>query len=343
MMNRKNTYCIYCEEKIGENTLICPHCNSYFPRTSWTKIVTLLIGLAIKFIIPILIISITIYQCNSAKKEKTKATEARQLADSAIIEVNNHIAEIKRFQSEQMKIDEECFFKFFIAEENWDYLPLSSALILNGSDYGNIYSNLVFINNAARRKHPVNNNNLQKYYFDLFEIAFFNWYLNEFSYKWSDVKIDNPALIKSNIIKKQITNNSLLETLNSKIDTWFLPPDSEIRIIQDNPIDTLPFQIPIEVHSTKIVIENRNFIFSIKFSNSLGFGKLERHDLKEAKVFSYFKTNNIWVENIKIEFTANFTAEYCLDEITLKEYAWINMLIEKFKNDYDWKLVKSDL
>lgn len=344
-MEKEKTYCNFCKKKIENKALICPHCNSYFPRARnsiWSWIIVIF-GIIIKLIIPFIIITITVYQCDSAQKEKNSAIEARQLADTALINVNNHIDEIRRFQALQMKIEDEAEFKIFISKPDWNYKSLSSALIRSGSSYGSIYSNMLFLNNAAQQGGEINDKNVQKYYFDLFEVAFLNWYFKEFSKKWNDFNIINPTLVKSNMIKNQLSINKCLRALDSEIDTWFLPSDCELIISQKYPIDTMPFQIPIEVHSTSITIKNQNFNFSIIFSNSLGFGKVEKSDFEESVIYSYIPNDNIWVQTIKVEFLAEIIPKNCLSENTQLEYNWIKEFIHRFKNDFDWRLVRSDL
>jgi len=359
----KKTKCVYCGKEIDEDIVICPDCGSYYPSKHKLQRLFFGIGCIIKFIIPIMIIAITIYQLKLACNEKSEASEAKNIAKETREDLDNRIKDIKIFQANQLNIDEHSTFIFITTTEG-DYISLYKFFILKSSDYGIAYMNTNWLYLNTNSKELISNNSLQRYYFDLFEISFFNWYLETHRGNWYvDIspyrnvlgrggrlsytleKPDslNSTIISSEVIRNQLEKNICLPSLESSIGTWILPPNSTFKTYREFVPDTMPYDHLVEKHEREIVINNEHVKFTICIENDMIYSEIRDLDLKALGIDKYLQRNKTYrLQTIIITFNAEFKAE-SLTAQSYKQHEWIKQMIFLFKREYDWNLFKGEL
>ena len=359
-MENEPKYCNFCNEEIKGEPLICPNCNSYFPTKKKAKKWFLWIGIAIKFIIPIFIISITIFQLGLATIEKRDAKDAKSIAKETKENLDERMEKIKAFQANQLRIQDKITFAFFYTNQG-QYIDISRILPLKSFGNGTAYHDISFLNIASAKNIKITTNNRQRYYFDLFEMSFFDWYQNTFYSHWirndkigSNPFIDNGKLsasfpqmnsMNSEIIKLHgyLNDNICLPYLKNHANGMIIPPKTKFSTSRDNTPRIVDFSPPLEEHLREIDFENSRMKLLIRIANTVPYGGFQEHEAKMLGIDKYFATtDDIIIQTITINFNASFKTD-TIDEMSFQQHEWISQFITLFKKEYDWFIIKNEL
>jgi hypothetical protein len=230
-------------------------------------------------------------------------------------------------------------------------LPVGGLLLLSDSSHANGYMKLQSIVAMCEANGKTNAGALlaaPNAVTDLLELAMWDWLGERYPLHWDvnrawfqglsggggsiSTKRDaeaHPRFLSSKEIRDYLSQNSFIKAgLENSIPHHVCLPSGS-RLERSN-----------ELGARKTVIETPYVIFSIQIQG-VGGEQLGAGSLAEKIKAKY--PGSWWAGHYVVSFDCKYRRFYRWSPATAKQKAWVTEIIEAFKRDFDWQLVREDL
>jgi hypothetical protein len=314
-------------------------------------------------------------QLAEARQKRVEAEDAAKTAESASRraaqveqEVRDRLMEIRTFQAELMSVRENVFCAL-IHSDKGEYFDLSRQLI--GAEHGRGLQELGMLLAMAGGNIRISSpEEIQRVYLDAFELVFLQWLSRRYGPHWAIMDYgsahfasgegggygipgtnDVPVAIWNHAdICAAISDNRVWQALEEKTRGWIvgqvsLPEGSVVISSSTNVLhhERNTGELVIAQHDRRYSIVNRNMRFDIDIRNNVenGIGSIEKDILHLRDVLD---TSKNWrSQMISVSFSATFPTDLSVTVETAKQKRWVEQLIGKFRDDFEWVLIERAL
>ncbi len=247
----------------------------------------------------------------------------------------------------------------FVHDENQTLAPLMGTLILSGSAHTKGYIELELVLTEWREAQRVRNTKggaisndsdpiSGEFYLDIFEKTFWRWLAQKYGIHWMakhdwfwgissgsgsmgsapNAEESMCTLSKQDIVKRLSGNRRVLN--GAMLGDVKFPVHSKVALKRDGGRRT----IEIDDSYLHLKIELTSF----------GRGVVEASDLAEKINNKYRPTSSKWwEEHIRVSFYCQYTRWYRWSPETKRRRKWVEEMIDMFRNDFEWSLIRNDL